>query len=155
MKRFIPVIIILTFLNVASFGQSKFVGYMVDNEENKLKDVSITLYNGNVEISTKRFSKSFEFDLKLEAYYTLELSKEGFVSKKIAISTFEGDKTAEPFMFVMQLEGAVEGQEHEDGDFPSALIKYKRDEGVYNFDVDYAKNLKRAAKEAKKKNKKD
>ena len=38
-----------------------------------------------------------------------------------------------------------------DEDYPSALIKYKKDEGTFNFDVNYAKNIKKEEKAARKK----
>lgn len=136
-----------------TFSQVAFTGYLVDEENNKMKDVTVNLYQENEVISSKKWSKMFSYDLELEKYYTLEIIKEGFLPKRIAISTFEGDKGAEPFMFVMELIKEKDGVAI-DTDFPSALIQYKKDEGSFNFDVEYSKNLKKEEKEAlKKKNK--
>ena len=143
----LPVLLISSSLS----AQVSFTGYLVDREDKKLKNVEVNLYEGNEKLSTKNWSKSFDYDLKLETYYTLELVKEGFMPKRIAISTFEGDKGAEPFLFVMELVSQKDIVKGMDEDYPSALIEYKKDEGSFNFDVKYAKNLKKEEKEAKKK----
>ncbi|MDB4533376.1 hypothetical protein N9242_00785 [Vicingaceae bacterium] len=151
MKQLLLILFII--ISSCSFAQVSFTGYFVDSDNGKLKDVEVNLFKGNEKISTKKWSKSFEYDLGLEMYYTLELVKEGFISKRIAISTFEGDKGAEPFLFVMELIKNDDGIDGLDKDYPSALIKYKKDEGTFNFDVKYAKNIKKEEKEAKKKEK--
>jgi hypothetical protein len=140
--------ITLLLFTTTMFGQVSFKGYLVDKEDKKLKDVEINLYKGNEKLSTKKWSKSFDYNLALETYYTLELIKDGFLAKRIAISTFEGDKGAEPFMFVMELIATEDGTKGLDEDYPSALIKYKKNEGSFNFDVKYAKNLKKEKREA-------
>ncbi len=136
-----------------SFGQVSFAGYLVDKDNKKMKGVSVKLYEGNELVSTKKWSYKFNYELKLETYYTMELEKSGFITKRIAISTFEGDKGAEPFMFVMELIEKKDAIEDVDSDFPSALIEYKKDEGEFDFDEKYAKNLKKEQKEALKKKK--
>ena len=128
---------------------------MVNKDNSKMKDVTIDLYIGNEKISSKKWSKKFEYNLELEKYYTLELVKKGFIPKKIAISTFEGDKGAEPFVFVMELISNEEGIKNSDSDFPSALIEYKKDEGSFDFDEKYSKSIKKEEKEALKKKKKE
>lgn len=140
-----PFFTILLFLICISFqAQVSFLGYLVDEDNAKMKNVTVNLYQGNDKISTKIWSKKFEYDLELDKYYTLELIKDGFETKRIAISTFEGDKGAEPFLFVMELKEAKKGEEPDD--FPSALIEYKKDEGSFSFDVKYAKDVKKKSK---------
>jgi hypothetical protein len=131
-----------------SFSQVLFTGYLVNEDNAKMKDVTVSLYSGNEKISSEKWSKKFDYNLELQKYYTLELQKEGYLAKRIAISTFEGDKGAEPFMFVMELVEAKEGREGDD--FPSALIKYEKDEGSFNFDVKYSKSVKKEQKLATK-----
>jgi hypothetical protein len=155
MKYYITVFIIFFLFAASAFSQVNFTGYMVNKDNNKIKDVSINLYKGNDKISSKKWSKKFEYDLELETYYILELVKAGFVSKRIAISTFEGDKGAEPFLFVMELIAKKDEIKSTDSDFPSALIEYKKDEGSFDFDEKYAKNLKKEKKEALKKKEKE
>ncbi len=151
MKLFRGLLVPLMLISYSISAQVSFTGYLVDVDEKKLKDVEVNLYQGNEKLSSKKWSKSFDYDLKLETYYTLELVKEGFIPKRIAISTFEGDKGAEPFLFVMELVAEKDGIEGLDEDYPSALIQYKKDEGSFDFDVKYAKNLKKEQKEAAKK----
>ena len=151
MKNIFILPVILLLLSATGFSQVNFTGYLVNSNDGKLKDVEVNLYKGNEILSTKKWSKKFEYDLELETYYTLELVKEGFIAKRIAISTFEGSKGAEPFLLVMQLMENKDRIEGLDEDYPSALIKYKKDAGTFNFDVNYAKNMRKEEKEAKKK----
>ena len=140
-------VLLLTFILSPVYAQVSFTGYLVNSDDDKLKDVTVILYSNNEIVSTQKWSKKFDYNLQLEKYYTLELVKEDFLTKKIAISTFGGDKDVEPFMFVIELKVAMNGEEGDD--FPSALIKYKKGEGSFNFDVKYAKNLKKEQKLAK------
>lgn len=108
-----------------------------------MKDITINLYQENDLISTKNWNKKFDYELEIDKYYTLELVKEGFITKRIAISTFDGDKGAEPFMFVMELLKKRDGVDESELDFPSALIEYKKNKGNFNFNVDYSKSIKK------------
>jgi hypothetical protein len=139
---------LLTFGSVLGFSQVNFTGYLVDEENKRMRDVTINLYEENSLISSTNWGKKFSYDLELEKYYTLELVKEGFIAKKIAISTFEGDKGAEPFMFVMELLKKREGVDDSDLDFPSAIIEYKKNKGSFNFNVAYSKSIKKEQAEA-------
>ena len=136
-------IISLVFYSFFSGAQVTFTGYLVDEESEKMKGVTVNLYQDNELLSTKKWNKKFEYNLKLDAYYTMELVKEGFIPKKIAISTFEGDKGAEPFLFVMELIKERKGIDDVELDFPTAIIKYKKNTGAFNFDVDYSKSVKK------------
>jgi len=152
-KAILVTLVTIFIFSTNLLSQVTFTGYLVDSEDSKLKNVEVNLYQDNEKISSNKWSKKFEYNLELETYYTLELVKEGFIPKLIAISTFEGNKGAEPFMFVMELikeEDAIKGA---DTDYPTALIKYKKNEGSFNFDVKYDKSKKKAEKEAIKKNK--
>lgn len=148
MKKFL---LYLTCFVLANFvhAQVNFSGYMVDKENKSMRDVTINLYEENTLISTTVWGKKFSYDLKLQKYYTLELMKEGFLPKRIAISTFQGDKGAEPFMFVMELIKKNEVVDDSDSDFPSAIIEYKKNKGQFNFNVDYSKSLKKEPEGAK------
>jgi hypothetical protein len=144
MKTLFTLLFSLTFSFI--YCQASFTGYLVDKKENKLKDVTVNLYEGNTQLKSDKYSKKFDFNLELEKYYTVEIIKEGYTPKKIAISTIGGDKAAEPFMFVMEMIEEGKLSENFDVEYPSALIHYKNDEGVYNFDVDYAQNVKKEMK---------
>ena len=151
MKGFFIALTITFLMSTIGFSQVNFTGYLVDNDDSKLKDVTVNLYKGNEKISSKKWSKKFEYNLELESYYTLELVKPKFTVKRIAISTFEGDKGAEPFLFVMEMVPTEFTDPDAENDYPSALIQYKKDEGSFNFDVQYSKNVRKQAKEAEKK----
>lgn len=147
MKKLLLVLLGLTSVCLLR-AQVNFSGYMVDEENKSMKDVTINLYEENTLISTVSWAKKFSYDLKLQKYYTLELVKDGYLPKRIAISTFEGDKGAEPFMFVMELIKKREGIDQSDADFPSAIIEYKKNKGQFNFNVDYSKSVKKSEVEA-------
>jgi len=145
--------IFLLFFTLHLGAQVTFTGYLVDEKNNKIKDVEVNLYQGNDLISTKNWNKKFEYTLDNNQYYTIELVKKGFIPKKIAVSTFEGDKGAEPFMFVMELIKEKKGVDSDALEFPSAMIQYDKGSGAYNFNVDYSKNIKKDQKKALKKGK--
>lgn len=142
MKRAI-LIFSMMFSSFIAFAQVNFTGYLVDETNGKMKDVTINLYEENTLISSETWAKKFSYDLKMDKYYTLELTKEGYIPKRIAISTFDGDKGAEPFMFVMELLKTREGVDESELDFPSALIEYKKNKGAFSFNVPYSKSIKK------------
>lgn len=146
MKRFLLFAYLFIF-PILIFSQVNFTGYLVDEENNRMRDVTINLYEDNNLVSSDKWAKKFSYDLELEKYYTLELIKEGFIPKRVAISTFEGDKGADPFMFVMELLKKREGVDESDLDFPSALIEYKKSKGSFNFNVPYSKSIKKEQSE--------
>ena len=146
MKRFLFFAYLVIF-PMLIFSQVNFTGYLVDEENDRMRDVTINLYEENNLVSTQKWAKRFSYDLELEKYYTLELIKEGFIPKRVAISTFEGDKGADPFMFVMELLKKREGVDESDLDFPSALIEYKKSKGSFNFNVPYSKSIKKEQSE--------
>jgi len=129
--------------SLLAFSQVNFTGYMVDENNSKMRDVTINLYQENELISSIIWAKKFSYDLKIDKYYTLELVKKGFIPKRIAISTFDGDKGADPFMFVMELLKTREGIDESELDFPSALIEYKKNKGSFSFNVPYSKSIKK------------
>ncbi|MBV6485876.1 MAG: hypothetical protein KFKLKKLM_02486 [Flavobacteriales bacterium] len=142
MKKILLTILILSSCCILK-AQVNFSGYLVDEENKGMKDVTINLYEENNLVSSTKWSKKFSYDLKLQSYYTLELIKDAFIPKRIAISTFEGDKGAEPFMFVMELIKKRPGVDDSEMDFPSAIIEYKKNKGEFNFNSDYSRSIKR------------
>lgn len=146
MKKIIPLVVVILF-SVELSAQVNFMGYLVNETDKKMHNVSINLYEGNTLVSTEKWSKSFLYDLELEKYYTLELVKDSYITKRIAISTFEGDKGEVPFMFVMELNESAEGIDENELDFPSTIIEYKPGIGDYSFNVEYTNNIKKEHKE--------
>lgn len=129
------------FLTANIYSQTMFTGYLVNEDNQKVKDAQVNLYASNEKISTKKWSKKFDYTLEMGNQYTIEIIKEGYFTKRISISTEGGDKNAPPFLFVMELKSQT--NKGSDDDFPSALIKYMKNEGAFNFDVKYAKNMKK------------
>lgn len=139
--------IAMLFLMVLSvcctYSQINFTGYLSDEKNDKLKNVTINIYDQNELISTEIVSKKFSYDLSINTYYTLELVKDGFGTKRIAISTFGAKNTTEPFLFAVEMLQITNENKHSDTDFPSAMIEYNKKKQHFDYNASYAKNIKK------------
>ena len=146
MKSIVPLIISLV-ITTGLFAQTKntvsFTGYLIDTQDKKIKDVTVVVYDGNEKlVTTKTKANKFTTDLHLNKYYTIEFVKDGYVSKRIGISTLADTDDIEPFMFLMEMIEEVEGIDTSVLDFPSALIEYRKGKGRFDFVVDYTRQMK-------------
>lgn len=146
MKKSI-ILFVTLFSYCFTYAQVNFTGYLTDEENNKLKDVTINIYDQNELISTEIVSKKLSYDLSINSYYTLELVKDGFYTKRIAISTFGAKKTTEPFLFAVEMLMIQQGKDNLDTDFPSALIEYQKNKQCFSYNASYAKNIKKEQEE--------
>ncbi len=115
--------------------------------------VVVKLYKENEELHWEEITSvvyhehSFSFDLNKNTYYTVEVSKKGYVTRSIGISTalpnnvIIGDVK---FTFEFELELFKEKQNVDDYylDFPVALIKYNETSQVFEYDSKYTKHIK-------------
>jgi len=130
------------------------VGYLFEGSE-KLKDCSAILFKGNDEVQRIEVKNNgkFEFELDRNGYYTITMSKEGYQSKRIAISTFVDDSYAdnELFSFDASLfkEDKLKGVDTFFMDFPFTLISYNKEDGKFEYDKVYSKNMKEEYKRLK------
>ncbi|NCP45962.1 MAG: hypothetical protein COW67_05625 [Flavobacteriales bacterium CG18_big_fil_WC_8_21_14_2_50_32_9] len=146
MKKF--AMLFCTALSVCcAYSQINFTGYLTDEKNDKLKDVTINVYDQNELISTEIVSKKFSYDLSVNTYYTLELVKDGFFTKRIAISTFGAKNSTEPFLFAVEMLMKQQGKDNLDTDFPSALIEYQKNKQCFSYNASYAKNIKKEQEE--------
>src|SRR5690606_40779552 len=93
---------IITFLaafliTINGFGQIEFRGYIVNEKGKKLNNVEIKLYEDNSLIHSDYIANKFAYNLWINKYYTIELSKEGYLTKRIVFSTLASVYYADPF----------------------------------------------------------
>lgn len=115
--------------------------------------VVVKLYKENEELHWEEITSvvyhehSFSFNLNKNTYYTVEVSKNGYVTRSIGISTALPDNVViggVKFTFEFELELFKEKQNVDDYylDFPVALIKYSEANQVFEYDTKYTKHIK-------------
>lgn len=115
--------------------------------------VVVKLYKENEELHWEEITSvvyhehSFSFNLIRNTYYTVEVSKKGYVTRSIGISTALPDNVIigdVKFTFEFELELFKEKQNVDDYylDFPVALIKYNETNQVFEYDTKYTKHIK-------------
>lgn len=124
-------------------GQIEFTGYLTDQNNKKLKQVTIKLYDENEIISSNLVNNKFNYTLSANKHYTLEIEKDGFFVKRIAISTVDAQNTSEPFSFIVEMIEKNDTTDDSASDFPSAIIEYKKSKKAFDFNTTYAKSVKK------------
>lgn len=131
---------IITFLAailiaINGFGQIEFKGYIVNEKGKKLNNVEIKLYEENSLIHSDFITNKFTYNLWLNKYYTVELSKEGYLTKRIVISTLASVYDAEPFECDIELIKKSDDLDGFDFDFPVAIVEYKQYQGGFHYNI--------------------
>ena len=102
----------------------------------------------SVEItSVVKHLHSFDFDLLGNSYYTIEISKEGYIARLIVFSTIlpkdvEIDGRKFIFDFDMNLFMKKNGNENFYDDFPAAIIRYDEKKKLFIASAKYAQDIK-------------
>ena len=133
---------------------------IVDENGDKLKGCTVTLYEANevVENETDASSK-VKFFLNGDTYYTIEIKREGFVTKRIAFNTQVRDMVPETntFEFFIELQSeenyaGADPQEAEDVlDYPITIIEFDEESELFDYNYDYTSFSVNEVKELKKK----
>jgi hypothetical protein len=150
-------------LKYAKPSSLEIKGYVFEKNE-KVNDAEVKLYQNNkiVKITTTKNSK-FQFILFTGMRYMIELNKPDCVSERIQISTLEKTAFSGKYTYKFRVDllkvTKFTGVDISDLDFPTAIIKYNKDEGEYMHDKSYTRmakkelqKLKQAAIEKKKNN---
>ena len=108
-----------------------------ENEELHWEEITSVVYHEH----------SFSFNLNKNTYYTVEVSKVGYVTRSIGISTSLPDKVIIgdvkfTFEFELELFKAKKNVDDYYLDFPVALIKYNETNEVFEYDTKYTKHIK-------------
>ena len=118
-----------------------------------LEDVEVRIFEGNEVFSTIYSDKKgrFDFELLKGSEYTLELSKEGYITKRMIIKTNVEDevKKLPKLKFEVALvedsryAEAIENDPESAGilDFPSAIIEYSKALGDFDYRMEYTEHI--------------
>lgn len=120
---------------INGFGQIEFKGYIVNEKGKKLNNVEITLYEYNSIVHSDFITKKFAYSLVVNRYYTIELSKEGYHTKRIVVSTLASVYYAEPFECDIELVKKSDELDDSMSDFPVAIIEYKQYQGGFHYNI--------------------
>ena len=152
-------ILILSLLlnSISSLAQEKYSIFgKVKIENGSLENTMITIYKNAEKKDSKIVDNSgkFNFDLEFGNDYMLVFSKEGFVTKKVSISTFvpneilNRDSQFPPFKFMVSLFPAYEGLDLSIFDQPMGMIMYDKELDDFDYDRDYDSQIRDAIRKA-------
>ncbi|WP_421918495.1 hypothetical protein [Marinifilum sp.] len=153
----VNIIIIFIFYNVSSFAQEKYsITGRVKIENGSIDNTFITIYRNANKIESKLIDKNgkFSYDLDFGNDYIFEFSKEGFVSKKVSLSTFvpeevlSRDSQFPPFRFTVSLFPAYEGLDLSVFDQPMGMIMYDKELDDFDHDKEYDAQIRDAIRKA-------
>ena len=125
---------------------------IVKSDLGKLANATVTLYIENDEIYSAETTENGKYKLMLSFNkdYTVEISKEGFISKRFNISTMvpRGKKILinQQFMFGVKLisEEEFKGLNTIILNFPVTHFYYDKKNKQFEYDKEYAKNMQEA-----------
>ncbi len=110
------------------------------------KDSRIYVYDGNSIIDSTKSTKSgnFEVELILGSKYTIEVVKEGYVTKRFIVNAQVQDpfKKVPPFGFLCELI-PIDKNYVLNSDFPVTIIKMNERKGKFQYNSSYTKNVNR------------
>lgn len=138
---------------------------IVKHEGTLIDGVTIKLYKENEEMemteitSTPYHDHSFKFKLLKDSYYAIEVSKDGYITRLISISTqLPPDVNVNPifkYEFHLEMFKTQEGLDDYYLDFPVALIDYDANKDLFISHEKYTKFIKGKIKESIKANSQD
>ncbi len=154
----IKLIALFLFLSLSAFTQNRKYEILgkVDVENGTTSGLKITIFENAKKIKTSTIDKNGKFQYKLDFGndYMLVFNKEGFVTKKVSISTFvppeilERDNKFPPFQFNVNLFPAYEGVDLSIFDQPMGMIMYDKELDDFDYDKDYDKQIRDAIRKA-------
>ncbi|GAB4384433.1 MAG: hypothetical protein Kow0075_16440 [Salibacteraceae bacterium] len=152
MKTYVT-ILIMTFTVLAhqTFSQELFVKFKILNEEGKnMKGASIKLYKMNTLVmADEKARANNKMILDKDSYYTIEVSKPGYITKRIGVyTTFDEVNLIENvYEFFVQLEEESKYAQYSNYDdvmdYPIAIVQYDDDEQAFDYNYQYWQNAKK------------
>lgn len=129
------------------------VNGIATNNKEPLGNVNVKLYMENEEMemtevtNVEHHDHSFSFKLQRNKHYTIEISKPGYFTRFVSISTNLPDNiSSKPlFTFDFEVEMVKTTPVTDDYylDFPIALIDYNNEKGVFVMHGKYTANIKK------------
>ena len=134
----------------------EIIGVALDEKNELLAGVEVKLFKKNEEMelieitSVPYHNHNFKFLLDVNEYYTIEVSKAGYVKRLIVVST-QLPETVSPkpiFTFLFEVMLFKEVKEADDYylDFPIALIGYDAKNKVFDNNYNYTYHIKKNIK---------
>ena len=133
-------------------------GIALDSAEQPINGVSVKLYKENDELewtevtSVAYHDHMFGFKLDVNEHYTIEVSKDGYVTRSVAISTMIPSTVSLEQLFHYEFEVQLfkENKAMDDYylDFPVALVSYDAKNDVFDNNNNYTKHIKTKIKQA-------
>jgi hypothetical protein len=125
-------------------------------ENGSIENTFITIYENAVKLESKLVDNNGKFtcDLDFGNDYIFEFSKEGFVTKKVSVSTFvpeevlSRDSQFPPFKFTVSLFPAYEGLDLSIFDQPMGMIMYDKELDNFDYDRGYDSQIRDAIQKA-------
>ncbi|NOU59470.1 hypothetical protein, partial [Marinifilum caeruleilacunae] len=151
------VAILFVLWNFSVSAQEKYsVTGRVKIENGSIENTFITIYKNANKLDSKLVDKNGKFSHELDFGndYIFEFSKEGFVTKKVSISTFvpedvlSRDSQFPPFKFTVSLFPAYEGLDLSVFDQPMGMIMYDKELDDFDHDKDYDAQIRDAIRKA-------
>jgi len=138
--------------SLSSITCLEVIGIAVDEDNKPIDGVEVRLYKENEELewteitSVAYHEHSFIFNLAPNEYYTIEISKKGFVSRLVAISTKIPSNISleEKFHYEFEVSLFKVKKQSDDYylDFPVALISYNKERDVFDNNYAYTRHIK-------------
>lgn len=103
----------------------------------KCEDASVKVYLENEELGTFPISKKggFRLELDLDNFYTIEVSKNGFITKRVSVDTHMDenvvDYAAYDCFINLHPVNEVTGVDTDYFDFPAAIVRYDAELGGF------------------------
>jgi hypothetical protein len=133
------------------------LGIAVDGTNKPIDGVIVRLFLENEELEWSEITSVsyhehwFKFKLEANKNYTIEISKTGFVTRSVAISTAIPASVSleQVFKYEFEIELLKEKKGVDDFylDFPVALISYDKKHEVFNYSTSYTRHIKGKIKE--------
>jgi hypothetical protein len=127
-------------------------GLAVNHLNVPLDSVSVRLYKGSEEIdwmdltAVPHHEHRFKYSFQTNEYYTIEVSRPGYISRRIAVSTeLPEELELDPiFHFTFDVELIPESEKLNEfyTDFPIAIISYDKKTQVFNISQGYTRHIK-------------
>ncbi len=154
----VKLILLFLFLSFDTFSQNKKYEILgkVDVENGTTAGLKVTIFENAKKITTSSIGRNGKFQYKLDFGndYMLVFNKEGFVTKKVSISTFvppeilEQNSKFPPLHFKVMLFPAYEGVDLSIFNQPTGMIMYDKELDDFAYDKDYDKQIRDAIKKA-------
>lgn len=146
MKTLITIFVLLLFSvqSVAIPVKVKFK--ILDENGGALKGSTIRIYDNNRLIRMEENAPSkVVWKLESDSYYTIEISLNKYVSKRIAFYTNVDDQVEDildnRFVFFVELEHQSKYAKHKNADYitdyPSAIVEFNSAQGVFDYNEKY------------------